>query len=187
MLNRLIFFVLCYKRGWEKSIIVTTVIMLICILMDIKKIHYAWKESWNWRKVRWRGWRSKRPEICSPANFAAQTVAKQLIVHLPPSSASSCFGGCLWKRRSCFGSDERGRAELEPVRRVFAKCLIKTFVASCGEGVPKLNATSWLPIFEMRDALVRLCWLKSRRKSSCTSATRSRQSLDATVNNRDRN
>jgi len=35
-----------------------------------------------------------------------------------------------------------GEPELELMRQVFAKCLIKTFVVSCDEGVPKLNATS---------------------------------------------
>lgn len=135
--------------GWEKSVI--AMLILIHILIDIKKIHYAWQESWNWRKVRWRGWRSKRPEICSPANFAAQTVAKQLIVRLPPLIVSSCFGGCLWKRQSCFGSDERGRAELEPVRRVFAKCLIKTFVVSCGKGGFKIKCD--VLIANIRNAL----------------------------------
>lgn len=123
------FFTLYYK--WENGI-VTTILMLICILMNIKKIYYAWEESWNWKKVRWRGWRSKRPEICSPANFAAQTVAKQLIVHLPPSSARPASAVVCGSDRVVSGSDERGRAELEPARRVFAKCLIKTFVVSCG-------------------------------------------------------
>lgn len=134
--------------------------MMICILVNIKGIHYVWEKSWSCRKVRWSGWRSKRPEICSPANLAAQTVAKQLIVHLPPSPVRHASAVVCGSDRVVSVQTSAGEPELELVRQVFAKCLIKTFVVSCDEGVPKLNATSWLPIFKMRYALVRLCWLK---------------------------
>lgn len=107
------------------------------------------------------------PRDMQPSELRCADSSKTTDRSSPSITGSFCFGGCLWKRQSCFGSDERGRAELEPVRRVFAKCLIKTFVASCGERVPKLNATFRL-IANIRNALrvsVRLCWLWSQSLS----------------------
>lgn len=83
------------------------------------------------RKVHWRD-RSKRPEICSPADFAAQTVAKQLIVHLSPSPVHLASAVVCGNDRAV--SVRRRAREPARARRVFAKCLIKTFVVSRDEG-----------------------------------------------------
>jgi len=91
------------------------------------------------------------PRDMQPSELRCADSSKTTDRPSPSITDSFCFGGCLWKRQSCFGSDERGRTELEPVRRVFVKCLIKTFVVSCGVGGSKIKCD--VLIANIRNAL----------------------------------
>lgn len=90
------------------------------------------------------------PRDMQPSGLCRIDSSKTTDCPSPSVVSLSRFGGCLWKRQCCFGSEsERARSGPTSVCQMFDQNVCRFL----WRGVAKLNATSWLPIFEMRLAL----------------------------------
>lgn len=133
--------------------------MPICILVDIKKIHYAWRElklkESTLKRLTKQTPRDMQPSELRCADSSKTTDRPSPSITVRPASVVVCRSDGVVSVPTSAGEPSSVPCD-ECLPNVWSKRL--SFLVA--RGVPKLNATSWLPIFEMRYALVRLCWLR---------------------------